>query len=249
MAFTKLFAVVLAFIVSVSALSTSHALRSVHHHAIARRVPQVVNSPAVAPLKKKRSSKRRSCKPKASASGTASQGIKGGISEPSSTSKKESQTKETKPPAPTKTPTQPPAEHTTTHKASPTPPPPAPTPTHASTGGGNQPSYMTGTQSGDGTFYATGLGACGITNNDSQHIAAVSHLLYDSFPGYQGGNPNNNPICGRKVIAHHGGNSVEVTITDRCAACKETDLDFSPSAFNTLADPALGRIAITWEWA
>lgn len=35
---------------------------------------------------------------------------------------------------------------------------------------------------GLGTFYATGLGACGITNNDSQDIAAVSYLFYDSFP-------------------------------------------------------------------
>lgn len=32
------------------------------------------------------------------------------------------------------------------------------------------------------TFYATGLGACGITNTDSDYIAAVSHILYDSYP-------------------------------------------------------------------
>lgn len=66
------------------------------------------------------------------------------------------------------------------------------------------PSFLKGTQTGEGrpsfpftnccaiclnivlhysgTFYATGLGACGITNNDNQHIAAVSHLLFDSFP-------------------------------------------------------------------
>ena len=52
-----------------------------------------------------------------------------------------------------------------------------------------------------GTFYATGLGACGITNNDGDHIAAASHVLFDSFPGYKGGNPNANPICGRKATA------------------------------------------------
>jgi len=33
-----------------------------------------------------------------------------------------------------------------------------------------------------GTFYATGLGACGIFNNDGQDIAAVSHLFYDTYP-------------------------------------------------------------------
>ena len=33
-----------------------------------------------------------------------------------------------------------------------------------------------------GTYYNTGLTACGVTNTDDEHIAAVSHLLYDSFP-------------------------------------------------------------------
>jgi len=115
--------------------------------------------------------------------------------------------------------------------------------------GGKLPSFLQGTQTGEGTFYGTGLGACGITNNDNQHIAAVSHLLFDSFPGYQGGNPNNNPVCGKQVTAHYQGKSVTVTITDRCAACALTDLDFSPAAFDTLADPNVGRITgMTWSW-
>lgn len=33
-----------------------------------------------------------------------------------------------------------------------------------------------------GTFYAIGLGACGITNSGNDKIAAVSHLLFDVFP-------------------------------------------------------------------
>ena len=33
-----------------------------------------------------------------------------------------------------------------------------------------------------GTWYNTGLGSCGITNTDSDLIAAVSHILYDSYP-------------------------------------------------------------------
>ncbi len=33
-----------------------------------------------------------------------------------------------------------------------------------------------------GTYYATGLGSCGITNSDSDFIAAVSHELYDNYP-------------------------------------------------------------------
>ncbi|TDL28709.1 hypothetical protein BD410DRAFT_811779 [Rickenella mellea] len=100
-----------------------------------------------------------------------------------------------------------------------------------------------------GTFYGIGLGSCGWTNGGDDLIAAVSWKLYDSFPGYQGGNPNNNPVCGRKVTAHYNGKSTQVTIVDRCTGCAETDLDFSPAAFNQLADFALGRIhGVKWNW-
>jgi hypothetical protein len=34
----------------------------------------------------------------------------------------------------------------------------------------------------EGTYYGTGLGACGITNNDNQLIVAVSKLLFDNYP-------------------------------------------------------------------
>jgi hypothetical protein len=108
---------------------------------------------------------------------------------------------------------------------------------------------MTGTQSGQGTYYETGLGACGITNNDNQYIAAASELLFDTYPGYDGVNPNDNPLCGKMVTASYGGNSVQVAITDRCTACAITDLDFSPAAFLILAAESLGRIDITWDWS
>jgi hypothetical protein len=52
------------------------------------------------------------------------------------------------------------------------------------------------------TYYATGLGACGITNTDTDYIAAVSHLMFDTWPGWNGANPNNNPICGKKIRAN-----------------------------------------------
>ncbi|KAF8315049.1 hypothetical protein DL93DRAFT_2079744 [Clavulina sp. PMI_390] len=110
-------------------------------------------------------------------------------------------------------------------------------------GGGSGTTY-----SGDGTYYGTGLGACGITSKDTDYIVAVSHLLYDSYPGATA-NPNDNPICGKKIEAHYGGNSVTVTVVDRCVGCAMRDLDFSPSAFSQLADQSLGRISITWQWA
>jgi len=39
-----------------------------------------------------------------------------------------------------------------------------------------------------------------------------------------------------------------VQLTDRCGGCAYGDLDFSPNAFNKLADPSVGRISgISWE--
>jgi len=102
---------------------------------------------------------------------------------------------------------------------------------------------------GEATFYGTGLGACGITNKDTDYICAVSHLLFDGFEGYTGGNPNSNPICNKKIKATYKGKSVTVTVTDRCVGCAKNDLDFAPSAFDQLADEALGRLTgMTWEW-
>jgi hypothetical protein len=92
------------------------------------------------------------------------------------------------------------------------------------------------------------LGACGVTNNDSQDIAAVSHLFFDSYPGYDGVNPNNNPLCNKVAQVTYNGVTIYVTLTDRCEACAYGDLDFSPDAFDKLADPSQGRISnIQWQ--
>ncbi|KAI3403195.1 DAG7 [Candida oxycetoniae] len=99
---------------------------------------------------------------------------------------------------------------------------------------------------GEGTFYSAGLGACGITSQDSDYIIAISHELYDEYT--PSNNPNHNTLCGKKIRAYYGDNSVDVTVVDRCGGCKYNDLDFSPSAFKQLADPDLGRVDITWEW-
>ncbi|EJD35250.1 hypothetical protein AURDEDRAFT_175674 [Auricularia subglabra TFB-10046 SS5] len=109
-----------------------------------------------------------------------------------------------------------------------------------------------GPQSGDGTYFDTsvGLGACGVQNNNNQYIAAVSHALFDSFPGYGGGNPNNNPICGRSATAHYGGRSITFTIEDRCAGCAGYgDVDFTPAAFTALVGSlGPGRVhGVTWS--
>ncbi|KAI0343376.1 plant expansin, partial [Trametopsis cervina] len=99
------------------------------------------------------------------------------------------------------------------------------------------------------TFYETGLGACGKTNHDSDLIAAVSHTLFDEYPGYNGANPNHNPICGKKIKATYKGKSVTVKVVDRCVGCATWDLDFSPSAFTKLASKSVGRLSgVKWEF-
>ena len=90
-----------------------------------------------------------------------------------------------------------------------------------------------GSNSGDGTYYDTGLGACGITSTDSDFIVAISHERFDAV---NTGNPNNNPLCGKKITAYRGDKSVEVTVVDRCPG------------YDVLGTEAEGRIPITWDF-
>jgi len=239
MSFSKVLVLFLSFAASASALATPLVVRhSAHHRAIAARVaaPAPLDIPAF-PLQKRQNTRR--CKQRSSSiQGPTSTHVSSVVPVAPATTHVEI-------PATTKKQT-PTAAPTTTHAA---PPPPAPTTKQSSGGSSNLPSFLVGTQTGQGTFYATGLGACGITNTDSDHIAAVSHLLFDNFPGYNGVNPNTNPLCGRTVTASYQGKSVVVALTDRCTGCKVTDLDFSPSAFAELADFSIGRLSgVTWVW-
>lgn len=142
--------------------------------------------------------------------------------------------------APTPTPTLAPEPATS---AAPVVVPAAAPSTPASSG-----SSSAGTFSGDGTFYTTGLGSCGITSQDTDMIAALSFKTMDlTNPG----NPNHNPMCGRKVRAFSATNTegIIVSIVDTCAGCAGAhDLDFSPTAFDLLGLETVGRIPITWEY-
>ncbi|KAJ7940023.1 hypothetical protein B0H13DRAFT_1586813, partial [Mycena leptocephala] len=97
-----------------------------------------------------------------------------------------------------------------------------------------------------------GLGACGDTYTDSSMTAAVSKVMYDHWPGYKDkGNPNTNPICGPMISDsfHHGENSIQVKIVDRCTGCKVNDIDLTPAAFIALAgDIGIGRTNATWNF-
>ncbi|KZP11438.1 hypothetical protein FIBSPDRAFT_962306 [Athelia psychrophila] len=103
--------------------------------------------------------------------------------------------------------------------------------------------------SGDGTFYAPGLGACGISNTAADPIVAVAFELFDTWPGATQ-NPNLNPICGKTLTATYNGVSVNATVVDLCGGCTGLgDLDFSPDLFDQLAPESVGRLfGVTWEF-
>jgi len=114
------------------------------------------------------------------------------------------------------------------------------------------------------TYYGPGLGACGVTSSGGDQIVSISHFDFDAAS--TGSDPNANPLCGHKLRAIRDGNSVDLTVVDRCTSgilealctamlmkylgvgCKPTDIDVSLGAFKQLADPALGRVKVTWAW-
>ncbi|KAF6217500.1 hypothetical protein HO133_006838 [Letharia lupina] len=66
------------------------------------------------------------------------------------------------------------------------------------------------TYTGDLTYYGPGLGACGITSSDTDHIVSISHFTFDAVS--KGSNPNANPLCGHKLRAVRNGNSIDLTV-------------------------------------
>lgn len=131
--------------------------------------------------------------------------------------------------------------------------PPSPTTEESSTAESTTPVTPTSTSTavpnenyGHGTFFYTGTGACGITNDDTQYIAALPWKLFDKFT--PGGNPNHNTLCGKKIIVSHKGRSVVAEVVDRCEGCEKGDVDLSLAAFQELAPLEDGRINISWRW-
>ncbi|PCH42902.1 hypothetical protein WOLCODRAFT_90050 [Wolfiporia cocos MD-104 SS10] len=80
------------------------------------------------------------------------------------------------------------------------------------------------THKGWATWYDAGLGACGYTDNDSEHVVAISHDIFGS-----GGNCNQ--------------------IGQLLQACDATDLDFSKYLFEEFADTGVGKLeGVTWHF-
>ncbi len=101
---------------------------------------------------------------------------------------------------------------------------------------------------GRGTYWGPSDGnACQMKNgyNDESMVVAIG------IDTYEAGNLSSTYVsdyCGRKIRAWYGEKYVDVTVIDACGSCDKYSLDFSPSAFNTLASSNDGVIGIVWTF-
>lgn len=130
---------------------------------------------------------------------------------------------------------------------------PAATSSTSSSGSGESsgPGAAGTSYTGDLTWYDTGLGSCGISSSASDHIVAISHVIMDAYSAAAGGNPNNNPMCGKTVtITGASGSPYTATVVDRCVGCAEGDLDLSQDFFNTVTNNGDGRVpGMSWSFS
>ncbi len=108
------------------------------------------------------------------------------------------------------------------------------------------PSNNGGPYQGQLTYYATGLGACGIDSKNGDSIVSVSHLLFDAVS--KGSDPNQNPLCGKMIRAKRSKGSVDLKVVDRCTGCEPRDLDITEKTFAKLASVDQGRVDVEWSW-
>lgn len=99
--------------------------------------------------------------------------------------------------------------------------------------GGGNPVYQ-----GIATFYgATGAGACSFDPSPQDlMVAAMNAAEY-----------NTAAVCGAYVLVNGPNGTVTVRIVDLCPECEAGHLDLSQEAFQQIADPVAGRVAITWQ--
>ena len=92
---------------------------------------------------------------------------------------------------------------------------------------------------GDGTYYAgDGSGNCSFPAGSSGVLYAAMNNADYGADGY---------VCGAYIRATGPDGSVTVQIVDRCPECAAGDVDFSPEAFDAIADPVDGRVPVSWK--
>jgi expansin (peptidoglycan-binding protein) len=93
------------------------------------------------------------------------------------------------------------------------------------------------TYAGEGTYYfGDGSGNCSYPAGGITMYAAMNELDYEM-----------SKACGAYIEATGPKGTVTVKIVDRCPECAPGDIDFSPQAFDLIADRVDGRVPITWN--
>jgi len=118
----------------------------------------------------------------------------------------------------------------------------APAATEASSSSSGSSSGGSGNDyTGELTYYAPGLGACGWTNSDSEDIVALA-------AGMMGEQSNGNPWCGKMITITYNGVSHTAKIVDKCPGCSGASLDLSSTLFAKFAPLGDGRLYdATWS--
>lgn len=96
------------------------------------------------------------------------------------------------------------------------------------------------TFTGEGTYYdfADGSGACMFDPSpNDMNIAAINSSQWDG-----------SAWCGACADVEGPKGSVRIRIVDLCPECPQGNLDFSPQAFDRIAERVAGRVSITWKF-
>lgn len=127
--------------------------------------------------------------------------------------------------------------------------PAAPAASYSSGGG----SSSAGDRTGDMTYYAVGLGACGWDNtgdDQTENIVAVSQTYFQSVSSLTsyGIDMPANPLCGKTITVSANGKSIQCTIRDACPGCTVNSIDVTEKAFKELFGSLdVGRGTVTWS--
>ncbi|KAI5793288.1 RlpA-like double-psi beta-barrel-protein domain-containing protein-containing protein [Geopyxis carbonaria] len=92
-------------------------------------------------------------------------------------------------------------------------------------------------ESGQGTYYATGLGACGVINTEGENVAALSVAKF-----------GNGEHCGKTISVTGPLGTTTAIVTDKCQGCALDDVDMTLIAFKQVAAQADGRVHISWSF-
>ncbi|WWD16376.1 hypothetical protein CI109_100802 [Kwoniella shandongensis] len=92
---------------------------------------------------------------------------------------------------------------------------------------------------GVGTFYYTGLGACGQYSHDNDFMVAMNSAQYGG--GYPG------PQCFKYISIQVDSKVVSgIQVLDECPTCDYGSLDLSPGLFTQFAGQDAGTVHLTW---